>query len=184
MNQWLTLMHGHISRKKTRFPPSPLKELVLQNLPKGFKQLFSMIWTSSESFFNHFGMFYGWPKPDWTDRSQLDNLINLINKARFSISWMMTTRHSRYWLDSCTTRMYVVANQLGFFNYVWDIPNWSSQEEKLPYSVLDRTLMATIKLGSDQQLLISICLLSSVLTNQLELCQSHFMLFLLEQQWV
>ena len=116
---------SHI-KKKTRFPPSPLKELVLQNLPKGFNQLFSMIWTSSESFFNHFGMFYGWPKPDWTDRSQLDNLINLINKARFSISWMMTTRHSRYWLDSCScTRMYVVANQLGFFNYVWDISIWS-----------------------------------------------------------
>ena len=173
-------MHGHNQRKKVSafFHKSKLvlqKGLIHSIVQDNLKHQVKV-------FSNHFGMFYGWPKPDWTDRSQLDNLINLINKARFSIS-RMSTSHSRYWLDF--TLVIEVANQLGFFNYVWDIPNWSSQEEKLPYSVLDRTLMATIKLGSDQQLLISICLLSSVLTqNQLELCQSHFMLFLLEQQWV
>ena len=124
MNQWLTLMHGHNQRKKVSafFHKS---KLVLQ---KGL--IHSIVQDNLNHqvkvFSNHFGMFYGWPKPDWTDRSQLDNLINLINKARFSISWMMTTRHSRYWLDSCScTRMYVVANQLGFFNYVWDISIWS-----------------------------------------------------------
>ena len=89
-------MHGHNQRKKVSafFHKS---KLVLQ---KGL--IHSIVQDNLNHqvkvFSNHFGMFYGWPKPDWTDRSQLDNLINLINKARFSIS-RMSTSHSRYWLD-------------------------------------------------------------------------------------